>query len=125
MHCDLQGPAPILSTDHFRFFVTFVDDVLGLYGIIHYIMNLVFFVYQLFEKLFDRQFFAKIKCLQMDGGGEFIGHRLQRYLSEQGILHQIPCPHTPEQNRVDERRHHSIVEASMAQLFHSKVPNDF
>lgn len=99
--------------------------VLGLYGVIHYIMNLVFFVYQLFEKLVDRQFFAKIKCLQTDGGGEFIGHRLQRYLSEQGILHQIPCPHTLEQNRVVERRHHSIVEAGMAQLFHSKVPNDF
>lgn len=41
------------------------------------------------------------------------------------MLHQISCPHTPEQNGKAERRHRSIGETGLSLLFQSGVPNQF
>lgn len=47
--------------------------------------------------------------------------QLQKNFQEQGILHQLNCPHTPEQLGIVERRHHVVVELGLAQLFNSGV----
>lgn len=44
------------------------------------------------EKQFDKQ----IKCFQSDWGGEF--RSLTPFFEQQGIIHRLSCPHTPEQN---------------------------
>lgn len=50
--------------------------------------------------------------MQTDGGGEFKSYGFQKHLSQTGILQQMSCAYTLEQNGVIERRHGSIVEVA-------------
>lgn len=43
-------------------------------------------------------------------GGEYTSKTFQSFLLDKGITHQISCLHTPEQNRLAERKHRPIVE---------------
>lgn len=73
----------------------------------------------------ERQFGAKIQCIQTNGGGKFTSHQFENYLAQHGILHNVSCPHTPAQNGLVKHRHRTIVETGLTLLFHSKVPNEF
>ena len=66
----------------------------------------------------------KIKVFQSDGGGEFGKTEFLNFLSDHGIVRQISCPQTPEQNGTVERKHRHIVEWGLTLLFHSKVPKN-
>lgn len=105
IHCDLWGPAPVVSDVNYKYYVSF--------AFLHFV------------KLVDAQFSTKIKCFQSDGGGEFMSSKLQDYLSHNGILYYVSCPYTPAQNGLVERRHRSIMETGLTLLFHSKVPAKF
>ena len=70
------------------------------------------------ENLFD----TWIKVLRTDGGGEYTGSYLHKFLQIHGIVYQFFCPHTPEQNGVAERKHRHITEIGMTLLAHSNVP---
>lgn len=43
-------------------------------------------------------------------------------MSKCGILQQVSCPGTPEQNGVAERKHRHIVEMGLTMLFNAKLP---
>lgn len=73
----------------------------------------------------ERQFERKIKIFQSDGGGEFQKSEFLMHLSENGIVHQMSCPKTPEQNGVVERKHRHVVEHGLALLFHANVPKKY
>ncbi|KAF7149901.1 hypothetical protein RHSIM_Rhsim02G0228300 [Rhododendron simsii] len=47
------------------------------------------------------------------------------HLSKNGIVHQMSCPKTPEQNGVVERKHRHVVEHGLALLFHANVPKKY
>lgn len=71
------------------------------------------------------QFAATIKTLRTDGGGEYIGHLFKTFLSEKGIVHQISCPHTPEQNGISERKNRHIRESAVTMLQTASLPSMF
>ena len=48
----------------------------------------------------ENQFDKKIKIFQSDGGGEYSDGKFIKHLHECGILHQMSCSGTPEQNGV-------------------------
>lgn len=126
INCDLWSPAPIVSIEGYKYYVIFVDDHTRFIWFYPFYSKSDFFTaYLHFEKLIERQFSAKLKCFQSDGGGELISHKFQKHLSERGIIHQISCPYTPEQNGLVKRRHRIIVETGLSHLFHSKVPTCF
>lgn len=61
-----------------------------------------------FHNYVNTQFEKNIRVFQSDGGGEFIGHQFQNYLLDNGIVHQMSCPYTPEQNGIAERNHRNV-----------------
>ena len=71
-------------------------------------------MFQYFNKMIERQFNAKIKCLQTDWGGEYC--KLQPLLHELGINFRHPCPHVHQQQGKVERKHRSIVEIGLTLL---------
>lgn len=126
VHCDLWGPAPVRSIQHFRYFVLFVDDFSRYAWLYPLRRKSDFFQYfLLFQKMVERQFERKIKKFQSDGGGEFQKSEFLMHLSENGIVHQMSCPKTPEQNGVVERKHRHVVEHGLALLFHANVPKKY
>lgn len=123
IHCDLWGPAPLLSNQRFRFYAIFVDDH-SRFTWLYPLKRKSEFYHQFlkFQKLVENQFDQKIKVFQCDGGGKFNSNVFIDHLQNSGIELQVSCPGTPEQNGVAERKHCHIVEVGLAMLFHPNLP---
>ena len=59
-------------------------------------------IFRSFAQMIQTQYSSVIKVLRSDNGGEYINFELSEFLSEQGILHETICLHTPQQNGVAE-----------------------
>ncbi|KAK1436331.1 hypothetical protein QVD17_02110 [Tagetes erecta] len=71
----------------------------------------------------ERQFSTKVKHVQTDWGGEF--RPLTSFFASLGIIHQLSCPHTSEQNGIVERRHRHVVETGLTLMAQSAIPKRF
>lgn len=96
IHCDLWGPAPVKSREHFRFYAIFVDD----YTHFTWFFPLrkksdLFAAFEQFYRYVKCQFDAKICVFQSDEGGEFASNEFRQNLINLGIHHQSVCPKTP------------------------------
>ncbi|KAM0002129.1 putative RNA-directed DNA polymerase [Helianthus debilis subsp. tardiflorus] len=126
IHCDLWGPAPIASTDGYRYYVVFIDDYSRFTWFYPLTTKTGFYaVLSAFIQLVQTQFSRKIKTFQSDGGGEFLNHTVRKIFEANGTFHRFSCPHTPQQNGRAERKHRHIVETGLAMLFNAHVPASF
>ncbi|GJY09924.1 putative reverse transcriptase, RNA-dependent DNA polymerase, LTR copia-type gag-polypeptide [Tanacetum coccineum] len=60
-----------------------------------------------------------------DNGGEFTSNEMTDFYNERGILLEITCPHTPQQNGVVERKHRHILEVARSLRFEANLPKRF
>ena len=44
---------------------------------------------------------------------------------QKGIIHQLSCPGTPEQNSIAERKHRHVVELGLAMMLHASMPKRY
>nr|GEZ34093.1 retrovirus-related Pol polyprotein from transposon TNT 1-94 [Tanacetum cinerariifolium] len=72
--------------------------------------------------LVQRGLQAQVRIVRTDKGTEFLNQTLHVYFAAKGILHQTSVARTPKQNRVVERRNHTLVEAARTMLIAVKVP---
>lgn len=125
-HCDLWGPAPIWSYQHFRYYAIFVDKCTRFtwfFPLRHKSEFLQCFTK--FYKFIHPQFDKKIRIFQTDGGGKFSSKDMVNTFSALGIHHQLSCPRTPGQNFLVERKRRNVTELGQTMLFHSGVPKRF
>ncbi|GAA0169682.1 hypothetical protein LIER_24112 [Lithospermum erythrorhizon] len=73
-------------------------------------------IFNQFKVVVETQFDRKIKVPQSDWGGEY------RNFKHPGIIHQLSCPHTPQQNGLAERRHRQIVQTGPTLLANASRP---
>ncbi|KAL5715327.1 hypothetical protein ACHQM5_017160 [Ranunculus cassubicifolius] len=126
IHCDLWGPAPVSSVQRFRYYVIFVDDCTRYTWYFPLKHKSEFFQCFIdFLKYVQTQFDKKMRIFQSDGGGEFTGTQFLSYLRDHGILHQLSCPHTSEQNGRVERKHRNVTELGLSMMFNGYVPRRF
>ncbi|GKD66321.1 putative RNA-directed DNA polymerase, partial [Tanacetum coccineum] len=59
-----------------------------------------------------------------DNGGEFTSNEMTDFYNERGILLETICPHTPQQNKVIERKHRHI-EVARSLRFEANLPKRF
>ncbi|PKU72052.1 Retrovirus-related Pol polyprotein from transposon TNT 1-94 [Dendrobium catenatum] len=126
IHCDVWGPSPIVSNNGYKYYLLFVDDFT------HYswvyplqLKSEAFTQFLHFKSTVENQFNKHIKTLRTDGGGEFVNKIFNAYLSRAGIVHQLTCPYTPQQNGVAERKHRHLIETVRSLLFHANLPTHF
>ena len=116
LHMDLQGPFD-KSILGYRYTLGVIDDY-SRKGWKEYLKHkdeapaLLKTLIQRLETLTGQ----RVKYIRSDRGGEFIDSRLQSYLREKGITHEMTAPHTPQQNGVAERFNQTTHESALAML---------
>lgn len=63
-----------------------------------------------------------IKCLQTDGGGEYMSKQFDDFLQHKGIIHLISCLYTPQRNGMGERKHRHIIETAITMMTTTHLP---
>lgn len=77
MHCDLWGPAPVISHDGYRYYAIFVDDFSRFTWFYPLKAKSDYFVVlNSYLNFVQTQFSCKVKTFQSDGGTEFLNHRV-------------------------------------------------
>ena len=71
----------------------------------------------------EKQLEKEIKILRTDGGGEYEKEFI-RFLKQEGIIHEITAPYSPDQNDVAERANHTIMERVKAILADSRLSKE-
>ena len=77
------------------------------------------FVIPTFANMVKNQFNRSIKTIRSDNGTEFY---LKGFFHSNGILHQLTCVETPQQNAIVERKYQHILNVARALKFQSHVP---
>jgi hypothetical protein len=57
--------------------------------------------------------------------GEFTSHQFNQFYASKGIIHQVSCPQTPQQNGVPERKHRHLVQCALALITQSNLPMSY
>ena len=120
LHCDLWGPFATSTVDSFKFFLTIVDDFTKctwVYLLKHKSETQVYLPQ--FASMMSTQFNFQIKTIRSDNGIKFY---LKDFFQSNGILHQLTCVDTPQQNAVVERKHQHILNGARALRFQSQLP---
>ncbi|KAI0523042.1 hypothetical protein KFK09_005432 [Dendrobium nobile] len=126
IHSDLWDPASQNSINGYRYYNIFIDDFTR--------FSWLYFLYSKQEALSTFKFFCNMvrtqyhttpKILRSDGGGEYTSQAFKSYLQDHGILQQLSCPHTPEQNGLAERKHRHLLDHTRAILHESGLPHKF
>jgi transposase InsO family protein len=126
VHADLWGPAPITSSTGFRFYLVLVDDFTKFtwtYLLKH--KSDTYQVFTQFQAMVNTQFSLPIQVLRTDCGGEFTSNAFKQFCANKGIIHQLSCPHTPQQNGAAERKHRHLIQCALALLSESKLPMSY
>ncbi|XP_071687473.1 uncharacterized protein [Rutidosis leptorrhynchoides] len=126
VHSDVWGPARVNGGHSFRYFLLFIDDCTRMTWT-YFLTNKseVFDKFTTFSNMVQTQFQSKIQVLRSDNGGEFVNSQMKLFCEERGIIHQTTCPHTPQQNRVAERKNRILLEITRALMIESNVPRSF
>uniref|UniRef100_A0A2N9HBT2 Integrase catalytic domain-containing protein n=1 Tax=Fagus sylvatica TaxID=28930 RepID=A0A2N9HBT2_FAGSY len=126
LYADLWGLAPTMSTNGFRYYLVLVDDFTK-FCWVYLLKNKsdTFTVFQQFKATIATQFNLPIKILRSDCGGEFTSQPFETFCANHGIIHQLSCPHTPQQNGVAERKHRHLVQCTLAMLSQSGLSTSY
>jgi hypothetical protein len=123
LHIDIWGPLHIDCIYSHKYFLTIVDDH-SHHTWVHLmkaksetrglLRNFIAYV--------QTQFNTFVKAIWSDNGLEF---NMYDFYAEHGILHQISCVETPQQNSVVERKHRHILNVARCILFNSNIPRSY
>ncbi|GAB2287157.1 hypothetical protein Dimus_039808 [Dionaea muscipula] len=78
-----------------------------------------------FYAMVETQYKTRIQVLRSDNGREYVNSDLGTFLATKGIVHQITCPYTPQQNGVAERKNRHLLDIIRASLLGAHTPLSF
>ena len=119
IHTDICDMKSIPSHGGKMYFITFIDDCTRYCYV--YLLNSKDEAIDAFKQYkieIENQLNKKIKMIRSDRGGEY-EFPFQEICLENGIIHQMTSPYTPQQNGVAERKNRTLKEMMNALLLSS------
>ena len=118
-----RGPSPLSSSCGFKYYAIFIDDF-SKYTWFYpmHSKSDVYSIFVAFKLQVENMLDCKIKFYRSNGCGEFVNNRFKLLFQQSGIVHQLSCLYTPEQNWCAERKHRHLVETGLSLLFYASIP---
>ncbi|CAI7821525.1 unnamed protein product [Closterium sp. NIES-54] len=122
VHIDLCGPFRVAATDGSVYFLLLKDRHTRFVWVIPIAKKSdVLREFQRWLVLVERQAKKPVLMLRSDRGGEFLGKEFTDFVNGKGIVHDLTCPYTPQQNGMAEREMRTTVECVRTMLLHMGV----
>lgn len=122
-HMDVWGPYHTITSTGVKYFLTIVDDRTRTTWVFLMPTKTSSFVcFYFFLNSIVTQFSTSVKSIKTDNDGEFISSSFKIVLDSLGIMHQLSCPYTPQQNSRVEHKHRHLLNIARALRFHSGLP---
>ena len=125
IHSDLADFKNTESRGGKRYYITFVDD--------HSRYTKVYLLrtkdeaeqkFLIYKAEVENQLDRKIKRFRSDRGGEYGTTFLKELCEQNGIIHELSAPYTPQQNGIAERKNRTLKEMMNAMLISSGLPDN-
>ncbi|CAI5478188.1 unnamed protein product [Closterium sp. Yama58-4] len=122
VHIDLCGPFRVAAKDGSLYFLL-LKDRKSRYVWVKPVAKKsdVLLEFQKWLVLVERQTKKSVLQLRSDRGGEFLGKEFTAFVDGKGIVHDLTCPYTPQQNGMAEREMRTVVESVRTMLLHMGV----
>ncbi|CAI7785246.1 unnamed protein product [Closterium sp. NIES-54] len=122
VHIDLCGPFRVAAKDGSLYFLLLKDrHTRFVWAMPVAKKSDVLREFQKWLVLVERQTKKSVLSLCSDRGGEFLGKDFTNFVDGKGIVHDLTCPYTPQQNGMAEREMRMIVESVRTMLLHMGV----
>ncbi|CAI7781439.1 unnamed protein product [Closterium sp. NIES-53] len=123
VHIDLCGPFCVAAKNGSLYFLLLKDrHTRFVWAMPVAKMSDVLREFQQWLVLVERQ---TKKLVLMLRGGEFLGKEFTNFVNEKGIVHDLTCPYTPQQNGMAEREMRTVVESMRTMLLHMGVQHNW
>ncbi|CAI7832303.1 unnamed protein product [Closterium sp. NIES-53] len=122
VHIDLCGPFRVAAKDGSLYFLLLKDRHTRFVWVMPTARKSN--VLRDFKKwlvLVERQTKKSVLMLFSDRGGEFLRKEFTEFVDGKGIVHDLTCPYTPQQNSMVEREMRTTVESVRTMLLHMGV----
>ncbi|CAI7740910.1 unnamed protein product [Closterium sp. NIES-54] len=119
VNIDLCGPFRVAAKDGSLYFLLLKDRYTRFVWVMPVAKKSD--VLQEFQKwlvLVERQTKKSVLSLRSDRGGEFLRKAFTDFVDGKGIVHDLTCPYTPQQNGMAEREMRTVVESVRTMLLH-------
>ncbi|RDX96169.1 hypothetical protein CR513_21208, partial [Mucuna pruriens] len=86
------------------------------------------YVCQIFVDFFclvKNQFNKSTKRLRLDNGTKFVNLEFSKFLKDNGVVHELTCVNTPQQNEIAERKNRHLLEVARVLLFQMFIGEKF
>lgn len=123
VHTDLAGPIDPMSSDGFRYAISFTDDYSSA-NFVYFMKNKSDAVTAMEKFLADSAPFGRVKCLRSDNGTEYMSKEFQSLLRKHQIKHETSAPYSPHQNGTAERHWRTLFEMGRCQLLQSGLSKE-
>ena len=123
IHVNIWGPYSTPSLNGSSYFLTLADD----YSRCTWVFLMKYksetsSLIQSFYNLIFTQFKLPTKVIRLDNGLEFAS---SSFYASKGIIHQLSCVETPQQNSIVERKHQHLLTMTRAMRFQANLPLNF
>ena len=81
-------------------------------------------MFRRFKSSIENQVDCKIKVFRSDNRTKYTLEKFRSFCEEVAIQHQLTIPYTAQQNRVDERKNHNVMEMAKCLLIEKKLPKN-
>ena len=109
-----------------RYYVTFIDNHSRCTWV--YLFKKKSDVLPLFTQflqMIKTQYNIVVHAIHFNNGGEYISDTFCSQLNQKGILHQLTCPQTLEQNGVAERKNRHFMSIIRCLIYDMHVPKSY